>query len=425
MLFSIEEAKFKLQNTKGFLTCPRCGLYKKALSPKMEPYGRFKKKILNIGEAPGRQEDWRGKQWQGKMGRKLQGAYRSLGIDLFDDCLNINAVNCRPIDSKGDNRPPSPHEIASCRKRVADLISQYKPKVVILHGSAAVQSIISYRIKRNPGGISKWRNWTIPDRDFRTWLCPVFHPSYVSRGEKKNEEIETIWMQDLKKALSMRKVPFPTAKKEKDLITIIEDKAALYAVLSSVMKTAKNINPPMLAFDYETTGIKPHLKGHKIASMSLCNDPNRAYSFLMPETGRIRGFIKDILRSRIPKVAHNIKFEDTWSKVIMGVDVNNWLFDSMLGGHILDNRTKTNSLKLQVYLRFGIVDYESEVEPWLKSKDKKDGNAFNNILAGMKDSVVREKILLYGGIDSLLCYRLAALQMKEIGIDWRKNANYN
>ena len=33
------------------LTCYSCGLYKHATHPKMEPYGNFKKGIMNIGEA--------------------------------------------------------------------------------------------------------------------------------------------------------------------------------------------------------------------------------------------------------------------------------------------------------------------------------------------------------------------------------------
>ena len=60
----------------------------------MAPYGNFKKKILNIGEAPAEFEDSKGIPWQGRTGRLLQEAYKKVGIDLFNDCLNINAVSC-------------------------------------------------------------------------------------------------------------------------------------------------------------------------------------------------------------------------------------------------------------------------------------------------------------------------------------------
>ena len=96
------------KETKGkILGCSSCGLFQSVLSPKMQAFGNFEKGILNIGEAPGETEDRKGKQWQGKVGRLLRDTYDSLGIDLFEDCLNINAINCRPTDKHGANRPPS------------------------------------------------------------------------------------------------------------------------------------------------------------------------------------------------------------------------------------------------------------------------------------------------------------------------------
>jgi len=180
------------------LTCPSCGLYRYVKTPRMQPFGRFKKRILNVGEAPGETEDRRGKQWQGKTGRLLQRMYHKLGIDLFEDCLNINAVNCRPLTKRGSNRSPTSHEIACCRKRVLDLIKEYKPHLIVCLGNPAIESLIGHRWKKDLGGITKWRGWTIPDRDFKAWLCPTFHPSYVNRMDR--QEVDTIWEQDLKRA---------------------------------------------------------------------------------------------------------------------------------------------------------------------------------------------------------------------------------
>jgi len=103
--FSKKETQ-SLQRPDGkMLSCPVCGLYKTALSPRMQPHGNFKKGILNLGEAPGETEERRGKQWQGKAGKVLKNAYAKLGIDLFDDCLNYNAVNCRPTKDGGNRTP--------------------------------------------------------------------------------------------------------------------------------------------------------------------------------------------------------------------------------------------------------------------------------------------------------------------------------
>ena len=136
----------------------------------------------------------------------LQKTYKKLGIDLFDDCLNINAVNCRPSED-GENRTPVNYEIECCRKFVLQTIIKYKPKVIILLGNSAIYSIIGHRWKKDFGGINKWRGWTIPDQDFKAWICPTFHPSYIERGDS-DDIAKVIWEQDLTRAIHKIKEPF-------------------------------------------------------------------------------------------------------------------------------------------------------------------------------------------------------------------------
>ena len=185
----------------------------------MRAYGEFKKEILNIGEAPGEVEDKRGMPWQGKSGRLLKKVYRRLGIDLFEDCLNVNAVLCRPMDKTGNNRPPTNLEIDCCRKSILQIIDDCQPKVIVLFGGSALYSALGKRWKRDLGGISKWRGFTIPDRDFKAWVCPTFHPSYVERSD--GGEVETIWAQDLEQAIKKVNEPLPLFKKPR--ITVLTD----------------------------------------------------------------------------------------------------------------------------------------------------------------------------------------------------------
>ena len=71
------------------------------------------------------------------------------------------------------------------KKLALKIIEKYKPKVIILLGGSSLLSMIGYRWKKDLGGITKWRGWTIPDRDFKAWICPTFHPSYVDRKQEK------------------------------------------------------------------------------------------------------------------------------------------------------------------------------------------------------------------------------------------------
>lgn len=394
--------------------CSNCGLYKDARNPRIEPFGNFRLGIMNVGEAPGEEEDIRAKPWQGKVGKKLSVTFRKLGIDLFDDCININAANCRPVDSKGNNRPPNDFEIECCRRRVFQAIEQYKPKVIILHGGAAVKSVIGSRWKKDLGGITKWRGWAIPDRDLNAWICPVFHPSFVDR-QSKYPEVETVWLQDLKYALSkVSDGVIPQFEDEKTKIQYIWDQGTLEGVFGSLALGESEL----VAFDYETTGLKPHAKGHRIVCCAVATGPNHAYAFMMPTKKHERVLFRRFLASKeVAKAAHNMKFEQNWSVVRAGGTVNPWVWDSMQAAHILDNRKGITSLKFQAYINFGVVDYDSEIAPYLQGKDQKNGNSFNRIYDFI-DKFGEEKLLEYCGLDALFEYKLMLKQMENLNFNF-------
>jgi len=112
-----------------------------------------------------------------------------------------------------------------------------------------------------------------------------------------------------------------------------------------------------------------------------------------------------------------MKFEEIWSAEILGQPVQNWGFDSMLAAHILDNRTGISGLKFQTYVNFGIIDYDSDINQYLKAT--RDGaNSFNKVRELAETERGRKKLLTYCALDSLYEYRLATKQMNLIGIDF-------
>lgn len=410
--FTPTEVKSTTRPEGRRLSCASCGLYKDVQSPRMSAFGNFGKGILNVGEGPGEQEDLKGRQWQGKVGQALEQMYNKFEIDLFEDCLNINAVNCRPTDKEGNNRKPTNEEIACCRSRVLREIEHNRPKVVMLFGDAAVNSVIGHRWKKGLGSISKWRGWTIPDRDLGCWVCPTYHPSYMERGDR---EVETIWKQDVKRALAMVDVPFPKFPDETKQI-IIPNERDLPSIFRELEAGAFPPDPYIMSLDIETTGKKPHTDGHRIISWSFCNNPGRAYSFRHPKDIKVRHALTTLLKSRIGKVAQNMKFEHNWIYHFMGFDVQNWVWDTMLAAHALDNREGITSLKFQAYVNFGVVDYDSEVNSYLQGVDGKDANSKNKIEKLISAKHGEEQLLTYGGLDALFEYKLAVKQMKQLNV---------
>lgn len=380
--------------------CGRCKLNKGCVSPNMKPTGLGKKDILFVAEAPGKQEDKRGEQLIGKAGRTLRKITKRKGIDL-DDCRKINAVNCRPPK----NRNPSTQEIECCRPNVWKEITDRNPKVIILLGHFAVESVIGNFWKKELGGITKWRGWTIPDQKLKAWICPTYHPSYLNY--EKNPALENIFTSDIENAIHMLNHPVPDYGEEQSRVKIIKDTRKILEKLEDIRLS----QPPLLTYDYETTGLKPHAKGHEIVCCSISTSPDSAMSFPMRSNKVKAAFRKILADNVIKKIASNMKFEELWNRVKLRIASNGWIWDTMLASHVLDNRRYITSLKFQAYVRYGIADYDSHLTPYLESREEEGANAFNDIHRADLDDV-----LTYCGVDSMLEHRLALDQMKEMGI---------
>jgi uracil-DNA glycosylase len=379
-------------------SCASCGLYKDCSSPKMKPYGNFKKRILNIGEAPTRTDDSTGKPFQGKTGQLLQKAYMKLGIDLFEDCLNIHSVLCRASDQKNNDRIPTNQEIDDCRKNILQIIAEYKPHVIVLLGGSALYSLIGHRWKKNFGTITKWRGFAIPDQDYKAWVCPTFAPLFIERSKDDGVE-EVIWMQDLKNAVEHVDQILPVYNKP--VIDVITDLSVFDKITSG-----------WIAFDFETTGLKPHATGHRIICCAVADTDSHAFVFMMPQTRQERlPFVNLLTRKEVGKVVQNFNFESSWSEVRLNTIVENWIWDTMLASHILDNRTGVTGLKLQVYLNFGVVDYSSSIQPFLEAVNNDNANSINRIQELISTQKGQSDLLYYCALDALYERRLAEIQM--------------
>lgn len=388
------------------LSCVSCGLYRNVLSPKIPPYGKFKKKIMIIGEALGEVEDRCGKPWQGKMGNKLQKILKSLDFNLFNDAVSLNSVNCRPPD----NSTPESYQIECCRNRVQKAIKKYRPNVIILLGNCAIESVIGKFWKKDLGGVTKWRGWQIPDQNYNAWICPTFHPSYIDR-QKKNDVSNLIWLKDLKGALSLINKPVPKQPDFSDYLTFCftndQTRQAIKQIKISGLKQ-------LISFDYETTGLRPYRKGQKLICTSVAISPTEC--FVWENTPKRNRMFAPILKNpKIKKSSHNIQFEDSWSSHFM-CEPKGWEWCSMNTAHILDNRQGITGLKFQTYVNFGIVDYDSDVSPYLKGTNKKKygANDINKIHLFIKQYGM-PKLFEYCGKDSIFGYMLTLKQMKETG----------
>ncbi len=401
--FNRQQVQLAERSEQGVHSCASCGLYQSAQHPRMTAHGAGKKGIMVIGEAPTEADDKAGKPWQGRDGQLLRKTYRQFGVDLDQDCVSIYAIGCKP------DKSVTGYEVACCRRKVLQAIQQHKPRVVILHGTHAINSVVRFQVKDKQEITTTWRGWTIPDREHCAWLCPTFPPFFIAQQEEANE-VEVLWKQDLKKAFSLIDEPLPMFQDEEEAVQIIDNEELAQHTLRKILKDV----PSMLSFDIETTGLKPYnTEIHRMACIAFSDvDKEQTYVIPAPEEPKTMRLMKRVLEHpKIGKIATNMKYEDSWMKVLYDIDVAPWLFDTMLAAHILDNRPAITGLKFQAYAQFGLLGYEDTISPYLKSEDS---NSTNKVLDAMQDETLRRKLMLYCGIDALTTGRLAAKQMKEL-----------
>jgi uracil-DNA glycosylase family 4 len=135
-------------------------------------------KLLIIGEAPGPEENIKGKPFVGRAGQMLDKILQAANFDPEKDVYITNSVFRMPPGADGKPfRKPTNQEIDYYRPYVFEIIRLIDPRVILLTGNVASQSVLG------KAGITSLRGkWTqIEER----WIMPIFHPSYLLRSPEK------------------------------------------------------------------------------------------------------------------------------------------------------------------------------------------------------------------------------------------------
>ena len=143
--------------------------------------GNENAKIMLIGEAPGAEEDLTGIPFTGQSGKLLDLMLKSIGLDR-NELYITNIIPWRPPG----NRAPNLVEIKTMLPFIRRQIELISPKLIILIGSIATNSIL-----QKDQGITKirgkWFNLETME------VIPIFHPSYLLR----NPSLKTLAWKDM------------------------------------------------------------------------------------------------------------------------------------------------------------------------------------------------------------------------------------
>ena len=129
--------------------------------------------ILLIGESPGKEEDDTGLSFQGDVGKLLNKMLAAINIQREKIYLTY-AINFRPPD----DRKPTNKEIDRYSIYLKEHVSIINPKIIILMGSTAMESITGTRNKiSNERG--KWKEIILKSKTYPIMI--TFSPSYLIR----------------------------------------------------------------------------------------------------------------------------------------------------------------------------------------------------------------------------------------------------
>ena len=135
--------------------------------------GSFESSVMIVGEGPGQKEDELGKPFVGDAGQLLNKMLTAINLKRGSVYIT-NVVNYRPPN----NRKPELAEINRYSEFLREHISIIDPKILILMGSTAMESLFGSKIK-----ISKergvWKELIINNKTYLTMI--TFHPAYLLR----------------------------------------------------------------------------------------------------------------------------------------------------------------------------------------------------------------------------------------------------
>jgi DNA polymerase len=133
------------------------------------------RRVMLIGEAPGRDEDIEGRPFVGRAGKLLDRMLAEIGLDRRKVYIT-NVLYWRPPQ----NRDPSPEEAASCLPFLHRHIELADPKLMILLGAVSVRHVLGLTegITRVRG---KWNLYQSVALDRSIPVMPTLHPAYLLR----------------------------------------------------------------------------------------------------------------------------------------------------------------------------------------------------------------------------------------------------
>jgi len=153
--------------------------------------------LMIVGEGPGQKEDQEGRPFVGDAGLLLNKMLKSINIERGNIYIT-NVINYMPPE----NRKPEASEITRYANYLKQHISIIDPKILIVMGSIAMESLFGSNVKISKArGI--WKEIIINQKTYLTMI--TFHPAYLLR-QADQKKYSWIDLKEIRKKIDELKI---------------------------------------------------------------------------------------------------------------------------------------------------------------------------------------------------------------------------
>ena len=313
------------------------------------PVGECKLGIVFLKDMPSADEIEAGSLFSDSIGsfyrRYLR---RQYNIEFDIDCLALSIIPYRTKNGK----LPKKKELNPYIQTLHEILDEVKPKLIFACGAPAIKIMLPHCPLKEVTDF-KMHGRLINETDNSYGVgCLIADPVSDDYRKATARDIDIIFS-----LLNSDKLVIPGITND-DVIITGHDHYTVQDVVDVLTKYIDDGRP--VAYDYETNCKSPYTVGACPLCVSLSNDgitgafiPFHFHDWWTDiECAFVQAEWIKFLKSDVPKIVQNFNFEEYWNKVYFGISTNNY-YDTLVGNHILDERTGVSNLEFQTYQALG------------------------------------------------------------------------
>lgn len=336
------------------IACDGCDLQAKPRVPGVGYQGHVD--IMLVSESPSSWSSNNREMFYGRGGRIIRQVWKELrtldarnGGELKMALMRkweTYAVQCQVEEGRDQSAPISAATLGRCANYLKSAALNKRPKVILAFGATALKAL-GYRGGSFMEVRGRLLKLTIDGVDFQ--VLPTFSTKHV---------VAKTGLYNLFYADFVRAVRIASGVEEAGANATLEELSALYVmpktvaevaavcdtIIAHVVDGAKHAAQCALAVDTETNTLDPQRKDAKVLCASFAWDTGRATAIPLFHAGawwtpqelvEVVGHVQRVLACPKPKIFHNAKFDLKFLELRHGWRVNNVMWDTLLGEHLL------------------------------------------------------------------------------------------